>query len=355
MTSQNPDYIIYTDIIKALNIFEQAVEGQFATPNREELQQISTTTTTEDSSVVAMHDNFYKKCLGVEAAGWNKSVVSMVDTNPCQSTTTASQCACRTYGTNYETFKTNFIEWTKSDNSNPPTQTDTNNANMYIAFQFVASKIPLDANTKIENVYDFHVVRVAMVVIFKMVYSYLQKCMLSLVAELENGTNAQQTLSNMTGCARLIDTMFGQPLSNEIDAQYADESKKGSLAEMYVLILEQSQSNTESIREIKKIYNDINGYKQTMKTALQSELQLKGMLFRSWLSKWAWIIIVVLTIGMAALFGTTSNYAVFYAYAGVISGLIIIMFIISLLGIDISDWDVLGFDRFFIFHLKRIQ
>lgn len=218
----------------------------------------------------------------------------------------------------------------------------------YAIFQYVQSKLPggtvtteaaASVSSTTGNVLDFHVVRMASLVIHRIVYSILSNVLigcteglLTVVPSRENGLN-----TTVIQLADMIDQLFTRVVDNENDVQFKkfNPDEKKSLAAVYVHLKQLSLTNADMSEALADLQTKIKNRKTNIESALLAEKQIDRELFRTKIYRWLWIALFLVTVAMTIVLGAPNAHAIFYMAGGGLAGFIILWWIVQWLGIKV--------------------
>lgn len=265
---------------------------------------------------------------GTPAASRNQCNPS---TNGAQENGVDADNTCRKYTTTFKEFCNNLVG-------------DNTNVNFalypYLVCKYVESKIPVSGMGQgVDNIYDFHVFRMALLVYYRLMYITLAGILKGyLMRNQQNPASANEAISKCLHLAKKIDTLFSNIVENENDLQYADDDNSTNLAKVYLRLKEHSLRNTHLSAVVTELQKEINDQKQTVQTAMYAEVQMNKAVFRSKLWKWVWILLFIISIGV--LVGSVGdNPLLFYIFSAVMMIVIAIVFVVTATKVDLSPFN----------------
>ena len=134
---------------------------------------------------------------------------------------------------------------------------DFNAGYRFILIKWIQSKIPTRLGANMENVYDFHVVRMAILTYYRAMYIVFESIITTLLDKMKDYEKGQKTeaYANVKILTHELDKIFTRIINDENQLQWDGENVSGSLAQRYNHIKELSKNNKALSQSIQNSNN----------------------------------------------------------------------------------------------------
>lgn len=228
-------------------------------------------------------------------------------------------------------------------------QYDLEAAYPFVLLKWIESKMPNESGKGMENVYDYHVLQMARIIYFRVVYA-LFEAMIKRVALNDFGASQNKSKERqrdkIVTLSKACDMLFTTIVHNEINRnQNADENDINSLEYRYNQIRKLSKHNKDLTKEIAHINNDIFELQTTLQSNMNAKELMKTKVLSTKIFKYIWLVLLILTI--------CASYLQFDQYQYFAIGMSALLFIIQLLwffSVDLAKFNLFGIHKLFAYN-----
>ena len=191
--------------------------------------------------------------------------------------------------------------------------------------------------------YDFHVTRLAQLVMAKTMFSLAMSCTHSLMMRKTADKDAPANSENI-GIVGQVITKIEKDLTANIDTQTAADPMQKGPQNIYMTIKGLSENNLASSQNNANIQSVIENRRKNLQTALNAEMQLDSIQWWATFMMWLWVAVFIVGVVLVAYCVLASQFIIVYIAFGIIVAYEVVLMILKYFNINSTYFNIQGID-----------